>query len=152
MPRKIFLDLDRETFNRIILNKNDEKGIYDKQRLFRGLSKGDSAILSCDNKKLEAYIEDVAIYNSIEDYMKGENVEMFKIDCNNPFDMLQIIEEMQNSKKKLRIYHIGYYPYGSNPPSPPNRKLKFKELAQKYYDKGTDTDSFEEDEDNFDDY
>jgi hypothetical protein len=30
MPRQIFLELDRDTYERIIQNKNDEKGIYDK--------------------------------------------------------------------------------------------------------------------------
>ena len=155
MPRQIFLELDRDTYERIIQNKNDEKGIYDKQKLFNGLKKGDSAILQCGINKLEAHIEDVIIYNTIEDFMKGEQLEMFKLDCNNPLEMLSIIDQMQMASKKMRIYRVGYYPYGDNPPTPPEkkRKLKFKDLADKYYeDKSTGYDDPYPEQDPFDDY
>lgn len=143
MTKKIYLEIDKGTFEKIVKNQQDKKGIYDNQRMFSGLNKGDSAILLYNNNKIEAYIEDIVIYDTIEEFMKGENMKMFSLDCNNPFDMMEIIEQIQENSKKLRIYRVKYFPYGKTPPTSPAKKISFQHLAKNYFQhKGTSTDDF----------
>lgn len=118
MVRKSFAELDRITFNRIRKSKN-VNGMIDENKFFNGLSEGDSVIFSCDNRKIEAHLKAIKIYNSVGEYLKeNDNLGVLEINSKSPIDFLSIMTDLKNEgrsvNKKVRIYEVDYHPYGDD--------------------------------------
>jgi hypothetical protein len=118
MGRKVFAELDKLTFNRIKRSKNIN-GMIDENKFFNGLNEGDSVIFSCDNRKIEAYLRAIKIYNSMGEYLKeNDSVGVLEINSKSPVDFLSIMTSMKNEgrsvTKRVRIFEVDYHPYGDD--------------------------------------
>ena len=118
MGRKVFAELDKLTFNRIKRSKNIN-GMIDESKFFNGLNEGDSVIFSCDNRKIEAYLRAIKIYNSMGEYLKeNDSVGVLEINSKSPVDFLSIMTSMKNEgrsvTKRVRIFEVDYHPYGDD--------------------------------------
>jgi len=109
MVKKIYAELDKITFESIKKSRSSN-GMIDENKFFRGLKEGDSVIFSCNQKKIEAVLKKVKIYNSISEYLKlNAHIGMMEVNSSKPIDFLSKMND-----KKVRIYEVDYYPYGDD--------------------------------------
>jgi ASC-1-like (ASCH) protein len=109
MGKKIYAELDKITFESIKKSRS-ANGMIDENKFFRGLKEGDSVIFSCNQKKIEAVLKKIKIYNSISEYLKlNSDIGMMEINSSKPMDFLNKMND-----KKVKIYEVDYYPYGDD--------------------------------------
>jgi len=109
MGKKIYAELDKITFESIKKSRS-ANGMIDENKFFRGLKEGDSVIFSCNQKKIEAVLKKIKIYNSISEYLKlNSEIGMVEINSSKPMDFLNKMND-----KKVKIYEVDYYPYGDD--------------------------------------
>ena len=115
MGRTVFAELDRITFSRIRNTKN-ASGMIDEDKFFKGLDVGDSVVFSCGGRKIEAYLRNIKIYESMGEYLK-ENKDMgvLEINSKNPMTLLNMMGSVTDKpKKRMRIFEVDYHPYGDD--------------------------------------
>lgn len=113
MGKTIFVEIDQITFN--YLKRQDKERVrIDEQKFFKNLNKGDSVVFNCNNKKIEGFVKDIKIYNTLSDYLNEKDLNSLMIDCKNPLEMVGIIDNLKDSNKKLRFFEIDYHPYGED--------------------------------------
>lgn len=104
--KKRFVEIDERTYELITKNKEKEKGILDEKKLFKNLAKGDSAILCYKDKKIEAFIKSIDIYNDIGQYLFERKLDKFALNCTDSLQFMDIISG--NVNKKIRIFDVEY--------------------------------------------
>jgi len=121
MGKKVFAELDEVTFNRIKNCKNTS-GMLDEKKFFNKLKEGDSVIFSCRDKKIEAYLKNIKIYNSISEYLKNNDVAVLEINSRTPLSLLSKMstiigdngDKTGTNEKRVKIYEVDYHPYGED--------------------------------------
>ena len=102
--KKRFVEIDEKTYE--LITKNKEKGILDEKKLFKNLRKGDSAILCYKDKKIEAYIKSIDIFNDIGHYLFEKKLDKISLNCTDSLQFMDIIS--CNENKKIRIFDVEY--------------------------------------------
>lgn len=118
MGKIIYAELDEITFDKIKAARN-ASGMIDEKKMFKNLKEGDSVIFSCRNRKIEAYLKKIKIYNSIGEYLlENKDIKVLEINSRKPLKFLQLMSNIKpngdiiSPNKKIRIYEVDYHPYG----------------------------------------
>ena len=120
MGKRVFEEVDEKTFQYIKRCKNDN-GLIDCHKLFRKICIGDTIIFSYKNKNIEAHLNNIKIYKSLNEMLDTTNIKTIEYNGGNPFEFLEIVNN--KSKKRFRVYDVDYYEENSDEDNHSKRKI-----------------------------